>query len=77
MSATPRTIVRALAEIAFINFLFYTNLLMGVFTHSRSAQRPPTFALALADIFTPMNAVIGLIGAIIGYFCIEGIRKRL
>jgi hypothetical protein len=69
-----KKIVVALAEVGFIVFLFYTNLLMGQFTRSQSS---PSVLAALSKIFTPTNAVIGLIGATIGYFCIEAIRKRL
>jgi len=69
--------LRALAEIGFIIFLFYTNLLMGQFTRSHAAQRVPGLLSAIYEILTPANAVIGLIGAIIGYFVIEGLRKFL
>jgi len=71
-----RIILRALAEIGFIIFLFYTNLLMGEFTRLHSAQRV-SLGYAIWDIITPMNALIGLIGAIIGYLCIEQFRKHL
>jgi len=77
MTAPSKKLLRALAEITFIIFLFYTNLLMGEFTRARSMPHAPTMLSALSDIFTPMNAVVGLIGAIIGYFCIESFRKRL
>jgi hypothetical protein len=77
MTATSKTLLRALAEIAFIIFLFYTNLLMGEFTRARSMPHSLSMLSALSDIFTPANAVIGLIGAIIGYFCIESFRKLL
>ena len=69
-----KKIIRALAEIAFIMFLFYTNLFMGQFTRSR---HPPGILIAFLDLFTFTNAVIGLLGAIAGYFCIEWIRNRL
>ena len=76
MSILSKKILRALAEILFIVFLFYTNLLMGQFVRSRSAPNAPTFLSACADIVTPTNALIGLIGAIVGYLCIEQFRKR-
>ena len=76
MSATPKKILRAFAEIGFIIFLFYTNLLMGEFTRLHSAQRT-TLGFAIWDIFTPTNALIGLVGALIGYLCIERFRKWL
>lgn len=66
--------IRALAEIAFIMFLFYTNIFMGEFVRSRHA---PSLLTAFFDLFTLTNALIGLIGAIIGYVCIEYIRNRL
>ena len=69
--------VRALSEIAFIVFLFYTNLLMGEFIRSRSKPNPMTLLSALNDIITPTNSLIGLVGAIVGYLCIELFRKRL
>jgi len=77
MPTASRKILLALAEIGFIVFLFYTNLLMGPFTRTRSAEHAASIIAALYDVFTPANALIGLTGAIIGYFCIEGIRKRL
>ena len=76
MPAISKKIGRALAEILFIVFLFYTNLLMGEYIRSRSAPHAPAFLSALADVFTPTNALIGLIGAFIGYVCIEKFRKR-
>ena len=77
MRATSKKLLRALAEIAFIIFLFYTNLLMGEFTRARSMPHALTILSGLSDIFTPTNAMVGLIGAIIGYFCIESFRKLL
>ncbi len=77
MSISSKRILRALAEILFIMFLFYANLLMGEFTRARSLPHASTILAGITDIFTPTNAVVGLIAAIIGYFCIEGIRKRL
>ena len=77
MTPTSKTLLRAVAEVAFVIFLFYTNLLMGEFTRARSMPRALTILAGLSDIFTPTNAVIGLIGAIIGYFCIESLRKLL
>ena len=72
----PRRILRALSEVGFIVFLFYTNLLMGEFTRLHSAQRV-SLGFAIWDIFTPMNALIAVIGAIIGHLCIEQFRKHL
>ena len=77
ISNRPKKIVRALAEIGFIMLLFYTNLLMGQFTHSHYAERGPGLMPAIYDVITPMNLVIGLVGALIGYFVIELFRKYL
>jgi len=47
MTASSKTLLRALAEVAFIIFLFYTNLLMGEFTRARSMPHAPTMLSAL------------------------------
>ncbi len=65
---------RALIEIAFIIFLFYSNLLMGEFTH---AAHPKTLAFALRDIVTPTNFGIALFSALIGYLAFESLRKKI
>jgi len=65
---------RALAEIAFIIFLFYANLLMGEFNHANG--RGKTFSVALYNIFTLKNLAIAIIAATIGYVVFEYLRKR-
>lgn len=77
MPTLSRKLLLALAEIGFIMFLFYTNLLMGQFMRGRIAEHAANIITVLYDVITPANALIGFIGAVIGYFCIEGIRKRL
>jgi hypothetical protein len=67
-------VLRAVIEIAFIVFLFYSNLLMGEFTASNS--RGKSMAFALHDIFTATNLVIALISALIGYVVFEHLRKK-
>jgi hypothetical protein len=78
-SATPRRrltpALRALVEVAFIVFLFYSNLLMGEF--NRSGGRDKTLAFALHDIFTVTNFAIALFSATIGYLVFEFLRKKL
>jgi len=69
------TLWRAVIEIAFIIFLFYSNLLMGEFTGSNGQGK--SLAFALHDIFTGTNFVIGLISALIGYVVFETLRKKL
>jgi hypothetical protein len=66
---------RAVIEIGFIDFLFYSNLLMGEFTASNG--RGKTLVSALTDIFTVTNFVIALLSALIGYLVVEFLRKKL
>jgi hypothetical protein len=76
---TPRPrlkpVWRVVVEVAFIVFLFYSNLLMGEFT--RSNGRGKTLSFALHDIVTPVNLVIALISALIGYMVFEFLRRKL
>jgi hypothetical protein len=69
-------VLRALIETGFIIFLFYSNLLMGEFTRT-NAHAGRSFAVALADIFTPANFAIGVVSAVIGYLVVEFLRKRV
>jgi hypothetical protein len=69
------TIWRAVIEVAFIIFLFYSNLLMGEFV--RSNRHGKTFAFAIHDIFTATNFLIALISAMIGYAVFETLRRKL
>ncbi len=64
--------VRALVEVSFIMFLFYSNLLMGEF--NRTAGQGKTLVFALHDIFTQTNFTIGLLCALIGYLAFEFLR---
>jgi uncharacterized membrane protein len=73
--ARMRSILRAVIEVAFIIFLFYSNLLMGEFTASNGHGK--TFAFALRDIFTATNFAIALVSAIIGYLIFETLRRKL
>jgi ribosome-associated toxin RatA of RatAB toxin-antitoxin module len=68
-------IARALTEVAFIVFLFYSNLLMGEFT--RTNEHGKTLAFALRDIFTVTNFAIALIAAMIGHGVFHYLRKKL
>ena len=74
-SRQSRPLLRALVEIGFIVFLFYSNLLMGEFNHSLGHGK--TLAAALYDIFTPANFAIGLAAALAGYGVVEFLRKKL
>jgi hypothetical protein len=66
---------RAVIEVAFIVFLFYSNLLMGEFTATNGPGK--SLAFALNDIFTCTNFVIAIISALIGYVVFEYLRKKL
>ena len=65
--------VRAAIEIAFIVFLFYSNLLMGEFTASAHSR---TLLQACLDIVTYKNFAIALVTAILGHLGFEFLRKK-
>ncbi len=70
-----KNIWRAVIEIAFIVFLFYSNLLMGEFERSGLGQtRGLTWAIG--DVFTAVNFEIAMIAALIGYVLFEFLRKK-
>jgi hypothetical protein len=66
---------RAIIEVAFIVFLFYSNLLMGEFTGVNGQGK--TLSFAVRDIITPANFVIALLSAFIGYVIFEFFRRKL
>ena len=66
---------RALIEIGFIVFLFYSNLLMGEFERSGMGVKRGLF-WAISDIFTVSNFEIALVAAVIGYILVEFLRPR-
>jgi hypothetical protein len=66
---------RAAIEVAFIIFLFYSNLLMGEF--NASGRPGKTLAFALHDIVTRENFIIAIVAALIGYIVFEYLRKKL
>jgi hypothetical protein len=68
-------ISRALIEVAFIIFLFYSNLLMGEF--NRISGQGKTLAFAFSDIFTVTNFSIAMIAALIGHGVFHSLRKWL
>ena len=70
-----KNIWRAVIEIAFIVFLFYSNLLMGEFERS-GMGRARGLAWAIGDVFTAANFAIAMIAALIGYILFEFLRKR-
>ncbi len=66
---------RAVVEVGFIVFLFYSNLLMGEFT--RGNRNAKTLAFAIRDIFTATNFEIAVISGLIGYVVVEYLRKQI
>jgi hypothetical protein len=68
-------VLRAVIEVAFIVFLFYSNLLMGEFTVANGHGKSMSYALN--DIFTGTNFLIAMISAMIGYVIFESLRKKL
>jgi len=69
------TIRRALIEVGFIIFLFYSNLLMGEFTKANSPGK--SLAFAIRDTFTNTNFEIAVFSGLIGYVVFEYLRKQV
>ena len=70
-----KNVWRALIEVAFILFLFYSNLLMGEFERSGMGSKKG-LTWAIRDILTLANFEIAIVAAIIGYILFEFLRKR-
>ena len=71
-----KSVWRAVIEMAFIIFLFYSNLLMGEFERSGLGQKRG-LAWAIEDVFTSANFAIAAVASLIGYLLFEFLRKRL
>jgi len=69
------TVWRALIEIGFIIFLFYSNLLMGEFERSGRGHEMG-IAWAIRDVATPTTLVIAIVAALIGYGVVEVLRQK-
>lgn len=69
------TFWRTLTEIGFIVFLFYSNLLMGEFTHS-GVGRARGLLWAIRNIFTLSNFLIALAAAFVGHVIVEVMREK-
>jgi hypothetical protein len=65
---------RAVIEVAFIIFLFYSNLLMGEFNRTNGPGK--SILLALHNIFTVKNFAIAIVAASIGYVVVEHLRRK-
>jgi hypothetical protein len=66
---------RLTVEVGFIIFLFYSNLLMGEYTHANGQGK--SLAFAIGDIFTVTNFIIAVISGMIGYVVVEYLRKQI
>jgi hypothetical protein len=73
--AMRKNVWRAVIEVGFIIFLFYSNLLMGEFKRSGMGQKRG-LSWAIGDVFTAANFEIATIAALIGYILFEFLRKR-
>jgi hypothetical protein len=67
---------RTVIEVGFIVFLFYSNLLMGEYTHSCRGQNNGLW-WAIRDIFTLPNFIIAIIAALVGHLAFGYARKKL
>ncbi|MDE3104328.1 MAG: hypothetical protein KGK08_04050, partial [Acidobacteriota bacterium] len=65
-----KTIWRAVVEVWFIIFLFYSNLLMGEFDRTGLGQTHG-WVWALRDVFTRSNFSIAVVAGLIGYGLVE------
>jgi hypothetical protein len=70
-----KNVWRAVIEVGFIIFLFYSNLLMGEFERSGLGQKRGV-VWALEDVFTTANFEIATVAALRGYIGFEYLRKR-
>ena len=70
-----KNIWRALIEVGFIIFLFYSNLLMGEFERS-GMGRSRGIVWAIEDVFTAANFEIAAIAALAGYILFEFLRGK-
>ena len=70
-----KAIWRAVIEVGFIVFLFYSNLLMGEFSRTGKGWEQG-WAWAIADIFTGANFAIAITAALIGYVIFEFLRGK-
>jgi hypothetical protein len=70
-----KNIWRAVIEVGFIIFLFYSNLLMGEFERSGMGQKRGV-VWAIEDVFTVANLELAMVAALIGYVLVEFLRRK-
>lgn len=68
-----KSIWRAVVEVGFIVFLFYSNLLMGELERS-AGGRNKGLLWDLQDIFTQKNFLVAIVAAFIAYVVVERLR---
>jgi hypothetical protein len=68
-------ISRIVIEVGFIVFLFYSNLLMGEYSHSGLGQTRGLL-WAINDMFTLTNFAIAIVLALIGYLIFDFLLRR-
>ena len=68
-----KSIWRAVVEVGFIVFLFYSNLLMGELERS-AGGRNKGLVWDLQDIFTQKNFLVAIVAAFIAYVVVERLR---
>lgn len=71
-----KAVIRAIIEVGFIIFLFYSNLLMGEFERSGMGLRNG-LGWAIRDIFTVPNFGIAILAGLVGYVVVEILRNRV
>jgi hypothetical protein len=71
-----KNVRRAVVEVGFIVFLFYSNLLMAEFERSAAGMKRG-LAWVIKDIFTPANFAIAVVAAIVSYIFFEFLRKSI
>ena len=71
-----KNVWRAVIEVGFIIFLFYSNLLMGEFIQSGAAQGKGLW-WALRNIFSATNFLIAVASGLVGYIVFEFLRNKL
>jgi hypothetical protein len=68
--------LKTLTEMMFIIFLFYSNLLMGQYTHDKLDHHVKLLQAA-ENIFSLENFAIAVVCAFIGHILFDRIRRRL
>ena len=70
-----QALLRAIIEVGFIVFLFYSNLLMGEYTGTGKGQQYG-LSWAIHDIFTVKNFLLAIFAAVVGYIVFEFLRSK-